>query len=321
MKKFIILTLCVCCYSVAFSQDLVKEIQKLTLVNDSLQKQVIKPLRDNIQSLNAARAAEASEVQALKKENDGLSEQIKNLNKDIADLNKNKLKIEKDALQKQVDRLTANVAGLEQRISEKEKQIGEEKRNGEQTAKQEKENGKNEILANIADSYKNKKFDDLVNSSTEWSVQRDILLVGNNAEVKTVLSDLVKYFNAKESLAQKFDAAKIKDAQAKLSQIQRQSELLDKLKENVGNYQTFNDGLKESIEKINNLDKRESVSGMDKEIQRQKFNKILAELSSYIFNYDFNFMDYPYLSDIVLEIIKRKQPNPDAKITDVLQIL
>jgi predicted transcriptional regulator len=139
--------------------------------------------------------------------------------------------------------------------------------------------------------------------------------------VKTVLSDLVKYFNAKELLEQKFDAVKIKDAQAKLSQIQQQSELLDKRKEYMENYQTFNDGLKESIEKIIKLDKSESVLGMDEEIQKQKFNKILAEISSYIFNYDFNFMDYPYLSDIVLEIIKRKQPNADADITNILKKL
>ena len=47
----------------------------------------------------------------------------------------------------------------------------------------------------------------------------------------------------------------------------------------------------------------------------------MAEISYYIFNYDFNFMDYPYLSVVVLEIIKRKAPNPDAKISDLLQQL
>jgi hypothetical protein len=278
---------------------------KETLVNDSLQKQVIKPLHDSSRSLNTARAAEASKAQALKKGKDGLSKKIKKL------VSKNKLKIERDTLQKQVDRLTENLTELNQRILEKEKQIGEEKRNGEQTAKQEKENGKNEILVNITDSYKNKKFDDLVNSSTKLSVQRDMKLVGSNEVLKTVLSDLEKYFNAKELLAQKFDAAKIKDAQAQLNQIQQPSESLDKLKENMENYRTFNDGLKETIEKIIELGKGQSVTG--EEIQRQRFNEILAEFSSYIFNYDFNFMDYPYLSDIVLEIIKRKQPDPDAK--------
>jgi hypothetical protein len=74
----------------------------------------------------------------------------------------------------------------------------------------------------------------------------------------------------------------------------------------------------EAIEKIISIDKREVVASMEDEIQKQKFNKILSEISLYIFNYDFNFVDYPYLSDIVLEIMKRKQPNPDADITYLL---
>jgi hypothetical protein len=320
MKKIVILTLFVSYFSATFSQDLLKEIKELTLANDSLQKQVIKPLYDSILKLNTANAAEASKVKALDKEKDGLNKKIKDLEKNIADLNKNKVKIERDTLQKQVERLTANLIELNQRISEKDKQIVEEKQNGEQKAKQEKENGKNEALAKIVNSYKGKPFEILIKSSTKLSVQRDIPLVGNNEEMRVILPDLEKYFTAKELLAKKFDAAKIKDAQAQLSQIQQQSELLDKLKEHIENYQTFNDGLKETIEKIIDLDKRESVTG--EEVQKQKFNKILAEISSYIFNYGFNFMDYPYLSDdIILEIIKRKQPNADANITDILNKL
>jgi hypothetical protein len=30
-------------------------------------------------------------------------------------------------------------------------------------------------------------------------------------------------------------------------------------------------------------------------------------------------LDYPYLSEVVLEIIKRKRPNPDADISDLLK--
>jgi chromosome segregation ATPase len=318
MKKITILTLFVCYFSAAFSQDLVEKLQKLTLENDSLQKQVIKPLRDSILSLNTAYTAEVSKIKALEKEKVNFNKKIKDLEKDIADLNKNKLKIERDTLQKQVERLNANVAELNQRISDKDKQIDEQQKNGEQKAKQEKEKGKNETLKNIVNSY-NKKFDDLIKSSTKLSVQRDILLVGAKEEVKQVLSDLAQYFNAKELLSQKFDATKIKKEQTGLNQIQQQSELLNKLKEHIEDYQTLNDGLKKSIEKIIVLDKQESVSGMDEEIQKQKFNKILAEISSYIFNYDFNFVDYPYLSDIVLEIIKLKQPDADANITNILK--
>ena len=55
--------------------------------------------------------------------------------------------------------------------------------------------------------------------------------------------------------------------------------------------------------------------------EKKKLDKILAEFSFFIFNYEFNFLDYPYLSDIILEIIKRKQPNADADISNLLNKL
>jgi hypothetical protein len=48
MKKIIVVILIMFGVSNAYTQDLIKEIQKLTLANDSLQKQVIKPLNDSI---------------------------------------------------------------------------------------------------------------------------------------------------------------------------------------------------------------------------------------------------------------------------------
>jgi hypothetical protein len=104
-----------------------------------------------------------------------------------------------------------------------------------------------------------------------------------------------------------------------LNQIQRESVLLVKLKDNLEKYQTFNDGLKEMIENIIALDGKEKVAGMSEEIKNMKFNKILSEISLYMFNYDFNLKDYPFLSDIMLEIIKLKQPNPDADLSGLLK--
>ena len=57
------------------------------------------------------------------------------------------------------------------------------------------------------------------------------------------------------------------------------------------------------------------------EIQKNKLIMILDEISLFVFNYDFNLNSYPYLSDVVLEIFKRKQPNPDAEISDLMQKL
>jgi light-regulated signal transduction histidine kinase (bacteriophytochrome) len=175
-----------------------------------------------------------------------------------------------------------------------------------------------QALDNIVNSYKNKQFDDLITASTKESVRRDIQLVSDNPDVRQILDDLDMYLKIKELLSHKYNDERIKEAQTRLKTVNRESTLLDKLIENIDNYSNFNQGLKETIEKINNLDMQESVAEMSDDIQKQKFNKILSNISSYVFNYDFNITDYPYLSDILLEIFKRKQPDVDADISDLL---
>jgi protein-arginine kinase activator protein McsA len=219
--------------------------------------------------------------------------------------------VEIDSLKKEISAMEAinsdSIAALQTKLTDKDRQMREEYEKGKQAA-----------LSDIIRTYKN-RFDDLAVSSSKQSVQRDLRIVGNNPEIKQMLTDLEIYCSAKELLDKKFDESQIKPAQTKLQSVQQKSKLLDKLKDNVENYQLFYNGLKETLEKLITLDKRETVAGMGDEIQELKFNKILTELSSYIFNYDFNFSDYPYLSDIVLEVIKRKQPDADADITDLYQ--
>jgi hypothetical protein len=259
-----------------------------------------------------------------------LNKKIKDFEKEIAALNKNKVKIERDTLQEQIKRLTAQIDILNQKVSEKDRQILSEKQKGEEKLREEKqkyeqrlieekEKGKNEVLASLLNIYKNKKFDDLIKTSTKLSVLRDMQLVGDNAEMKSILPDLERYFNAEELLGKRFDAVQIKNAMIQLNQIKQQSTLLDKLKENIEYYKDFNDELKKTIERLVDLDKRKVADG-DKEIQEMKFQEILSELSNYMYNY-YEYGNYPYLSDIVLEIIKRKKPNADADITDLLRKL
>ena len=311
MKKVIILFLVLGNSLVAFSQckELIEEIKSQQTTIDSLQNKIIKPLWKEVSELQG-------QIKSLTNDTVNLSKKIKKIEKDIADLSKNKVKIERDTLQVQLGRLNEQIAELGQILSEKDKEISIEKQKCKQILHEEKEKGKSEALVNIVNSYKNKKIDDLIETSTKESVRRDMQLVGNNTEINLILSDLEKYFNAKELLAKKFDATQIKNAQIQLNQIKQQSALLDKLKENVEYYKDFYDELKKTIERLVNLDKLESADG-DTEIQKRKFQKILSELSSYMYNY-YDYENYPYLSDIVLEIIKRKRSDADANIKDLL---
>lgn len=307
MKKAVILMLLLGTLIPAFAQDtlmhLIARIEKSAVEIDSLKK-VIKTEIDNRQQLS--------------KESNNLHDTLKKLKYELIKLEE--FKTEKKKIDSLLRQKVDTISSLKAVLIEKEKQVTAEKQIGEQKAKEENEKGKNEILAAIVNTYKNKSFDELLNSSTQQSAQRDLQLFQDQKEVKQVLSDMNKYFNAKGLLNIKLDIAQIENVQTQLGQIKWESLLLVKLKELLINYRTYNDGLKETIAKIMALDSTKIASG-NKEIQKMKLAEIQAGFSSYIFNYDFNFLDYPYLANIFLEIIKRKQPNPDADISDLLHKL
>jgi len=304
MKRTLVLfTLIGCVCGVYAQQDnlLVEKITRQAVEIDSLKKEL-------------AIASTTNEDMSLMFQSSLIQQKdtIKLLRKEVDELIEFKSK--KKDFDKQLQTQTDAVASLN-------KQLSEEKQNSRQKASEERERGKSEALSSVVSTYKISRFDDLIRSSSKESVQRDKQLVGDNPEIKTTLDDLYKYFSAKELLSKKYDEYRVKDAQKQLEQVKQKSENIDKLKETLGNFQTFNEGMKETVKKIVDLDNRETVEGMSDEIRQKKFNKILAEISAYIFNYDFNFSDYPYLSDILLEIFKRKQPDADANISDLLQKL
>jgi hypothetical protein len=59
--------------------------------------------------------------------------------------------------------------------------------------------------------------------------------------------------------------------------------------------------------------------GMDKTTKQDKLNKIFSILLTFVFDFDLKYNDYPYLFDIVLDVIKRKQSNADEDISDLLK--
>jgi len=318
MKKTIVITLLLCGVCSVFSQTdslFLKNYEQKILENNKL-KSDLQTDKKKFTDLN----------DVYKKDTLALQKQIKALQKDIeiekqkvSDLSKNKVKTERDNFLHKIDSLNTVISTLNQVISDKDKKIGTIRQQGDQKAHEENERGKQEVLVSLLNSYIGKSFDDLIKFSNKESVIRDIQFVDKNVEVKTILNDLLIYFNAEELLNKKFDAIQIKNAQVLLSQIKRESKLLDALKENVTYYQDFNTAFKETIGKLINLDKRKSADG-DSEIQKLKFNEIVTELTDYMYNY-YDYAKYPYLSDIMLEIIKRKRQKADMNILDLLSKL
>jgi hypothetical protein len=301
MKSLILVLVILCASRHALAQiDLIDRIAKQAIEVDSLKKVI---------------SADFDKRELLIKENLNLRDTLKMVKTDLAKLEA--FRADKNKIETLLRQKTDSMGIVMNIISDRDKQIIVEKQNSVQKEKGEYEKGKNQMLSTMLGRYKNKPFDELLKSSTLQTTQLDLQLAENSTEIKQIISDLEKYFIAQKLLNTKLDAAQIGNALNQLDQIKRESTLLGKLKELIGNYKTVNDGLKEIIGKILALDNSESVSGLNNEIKKKKFDKILSQLSSYIFNYDFDFRDYPYLADVFLEIVKRKFPNPDADISDL----
>jgi len=318
MKKVIVLTILFCGAFAAFSQTdslLLKEYENKIIENSKLKTD----LQTEKQNFSDLSAAYKNDTLILQKQIKALRNEVSSEKEQNANLNEKKIKVERDNLQTKVDSLITVISGQNQIVENKNKQIEDEKANSKITADNAKKEGKEEALATIVNFYKNPLFDYIIKSSSKESVIRDLQLVGDNPEVKPVLNDLQIYFNAHQLLSEKFNTIQIENAQTLLSQIKRQSKLLDVLKENVEYYEDFNTDLIRTIGKLDDLDKSKSAAG-SAEIQKLKFNEILTILTDYMYNY-YDYPKYPYLSDIMLEIVKRKQPNADADITDLLKKL
>lgn len=248
-----------------------------------------------------------------------LMQEIERKKNEISNLNKKKVVVERDKLNHDVDSLKNVNSKLNEIITQKEEQIDSIKIAGEKKAQKEKENGKDEILAQISNTYKNLSFDELIISSTKASVKRDKELNCDTNEVQEILSDLTIYLDAKESLSKKYNATQNKNISGQLEQIKVQSTQLNDLKVDIQKYKDYNNSLKNTIDRIVSLDAEKFAAG-DTEIEKKKFSDIVSILSDYMYDWP-KYINYPFLSNIVMEIIYRKKLNPDDKIEDLLKKL
>lgn len=286
-------------YSVFSQQELIKEIKKQTITIDSLSK-IIKMERENYRVQNETLKSKTDSIIGLKSTLSKLD----------------KFKNDKNKIEGQLKQKNDSISILKKQKSEIVQKISDEKIKSDQYLTNEKEKYKAELLNKIAVTYKDKKFDDLIASSTKMSVERDIQLLGENNELNQVLNELKIYFEAKTLLEIQFNTEHIKTTLIELNKIKQQSVSLEKLKYQLENYQLVNNKLIECLNSIKEIDKKETVMGMDKEIKQLKFDKILNEISKFVFDSDFKQADYPYLSDILFQVIKLKIPNPDTDITN-----
>jgi hypothetical protein len=316
MKKIGILAMFVCGVLVAYSQTISldkKDYDEMLFDNRNLQNKV-RDLQDSIAKITEKHN---NELSVLNSRISKLNKDLTAANDKVADLDKNRVKTERDNLQQQVNELKAGSTNLNQQLLEKDRQIAVTKTECNNKAQEQYKAGQQSAFSQIERSYQ-KSFDNLIKSSSKQSVEYDLPLVDNEA-IKKKMQDLQKYFTAKQIFENKYNAQDLQYAKKELQSINQQSELLEELRKNIDSYEDVNMELKNMISKIIEIDKTMAASTI--KIETAKLEKVSALISRYIYDYSFNFIDYPYLSSIILKIIDRKQNDVDAEISDLLNRL
>lgn len=302
----IIITILILCgiNSTYGQQDLIDTLAEQAVKIDSLKKVVEKYKQSDNEN----------QTKLLK-----LQDTINVLKSDLSEFEN--VRDDKNNLEKQLKLTIDSLIILKSNLLDKDNQLTTQIKSNKEEVLEAREASRNKVITSVVAYYTTTSFDDLIEFSTEQSVRNDRKIIGNKPDLESLLSDIENSLSARKLLEIKFDASKVKNAEIQLNQIKRESKSLVKLINTLNNYQIYNDGLKKTIAEIKNLDGRESVMGMPREIQNKKFNKIIIELSDYIYTYDFNFIEYPYLSEVLFEVIKLKAGNPDADILDLEQKL
>ena len=180
-----------------------------------------------------------------------------------------------------------------------------------------KAKAKNEIYSKIADTYTNINFESLILISSKASVDRDSNLLFKNQKLKQTFKDLKNYFEAKALLSYAYDAAKVQTALNNLNSINHTSASLDKLKSLLTSYKTKYKGLEDCFERI--LSHNKNVNDLSDEIRSDKIKDINYEISTFIFDFDINFNDYPYISGVINNAIVTKHGDTDVNISNLLK--
>lgn len=310
MKKYAIFVLLMFVFPAAYSQEskepeaLIKEVKQLSLVNIRLEKE-LQASKDSIKRIDSISKLT---VKSLNKKIGDLENEKADLNKQIKKLDKNNIKgLEASILDK-----TDSIRQLRKVIKNKDSLITVTQ--NEIPGKEQKkfEEGQQIVYDKIGKTYQN-TFDYLIKYSTKQSVERDSQFVVNNAEAEKNWQALQIYFAAQQIFKEKYDEQKLKNAQTQLNSVTQKSDLLDELKKKFLKYKLYSDSLKTTITSIINYDKKFVAN--NEELQKAKQQHILLELSSYFHNYHFNYTDYPYLADIILEIMKLKQKDANTDIS------
>lgn len=242
-----------------------------------------------------------------------IQQEMLNLQEQLRRLDKNNIRLLEARLQQQSDSIMLMhrlIATSEQRLADMDASCIERE-------KQQLALGQQMIVTQIANTYKSRTFDDLISTSTAQTVKRDMSLIGNDLSVIQTLLNLQRYFVAQGVLSQRFDSIQIRLAQAELKNITLTgaSENLRRLTTRIENYRLRSEAFIATLDKI--MRKDAEFLANDDYTKKVKIQAIMNDLGAYIHDYRLNPVDYPFLADVIFDIIKRKHIDANADLSDI----
>ena len=317
MKNVILLALTMLCSIQIYGQD--KDVVQISLsVYDNLKAKkitdsiTIQTLKGKIEELEAKAKDFEKEKEAYAKDSKKKEEEITKLKSDLAKLEKSDLKVELEKLNEDLAQRNSEVTENKKLIRDLEVKNAESKAEYERNLVAKKEEGIQSIKNQLLIFY-DKPFDQLVEVTSKGSIQRDIALLGVDSKVHEKLMNLQIYHESKLLLTEKFNLARVQMVLEQLTAME-QTEAVKKSIELLSNYKLRFEGLQETLTNLIQLDS-ESFGADNEGLSKRKFDKILNQLTTYFYDYEIKLNEYPYLAEVITEIIQKKQVEIDADLS------
>lgn len=174
------------------------------------------------------------------------------------------------------------------------------------------------VALNVVENFFNKDFD-LLAQIVNRNMLNQFGDIVHNKSVKVKIAHLKTFVVASEALSQRYSKDIVDMSLHQLATIPT-TPGVEALRTKLNDYKLCNDALKETLLKIQNYNDKtgKTFFDSDKEIKR---TKIMTYLSDYIYNYEFNFTDYPYLAGIVIEVMNAIYRDSDTNIKGIIDKL
>ena len=314
---------------------LLKEYTKLQnenkrLMKDStnLQNENKRLIKDSTNLQNEINSS-VSKIDSLKKEFEALNKKYSNnakkkesLDKIIEGLKTKIDGLEKSTLKKENSKLKVEISNLENASLKKDSTYSKEKLTYENSINVLSEELKTQkqgmqIIRNQLMDFYNKPFEELVGITSLNTIKRDLKILENEPIQKKIKS-IQFYHESKLALSEKYNEIRVKEILDQLNSLEK-NEANKKLIEHLVSYKYRYQFLQEALAEIIRVDLEEGERENNKLIRPIKFEKVIRPLTAYFDAYKTNFFEYPYLNDIIIEIIQKKENNVDADLNYLLQ--